>query len=124
MEVRPLSAVQKKQSAELESTGVMPVINSEEGPEERHRYRDRLLQEVACLQSFYMAQSYQKKILINILASISSLWAVFGIFIGQKPDHCLVLLLSQSVMLTDVTLTCEDHQRQYFHLKILLDQIK
>ena len=45
-------------------------------------------------------------------------------FIGQKPDYCLVLLLSQSVMLTDVTLACEDHQRQYFHLKILLDQIK
>ena len=56
MESRALTAVQKKQSAELESTGVMPVINSEEGPEERHRYSDRLLQEVACLQSFYRAQ--------------------------------------------------------------------
>ena len=58
MEIRPLAAVQKKQSTELESTGVMPVINSEEGPEERHRYSDRLLPEVAWLQSFYMAQSY------------------------------------------------------------------
>ena len=47
MEIRPLSAVQKKQSAELESTGVMPVINSKEGPEERHRHSDRLLPEVA-----------------------------------------------------------------------------
>ena len=47
MESRALTAVQKKQSAELESTGVMPVINSEEGPEERHRYSDRLLPEVA-----------------------------------------------------------------------------
>ena len=56
MEIRPLAAVQKKQSAELESTGVMPVINSKEGPEERHRYSDRLLPEVACLQSFYRAQ--------------------------------------------------------------------
>ena len=90
MESRALTAVQKKQSAELESTGVMPVINSKEGPEERHRYSDRLLQEVACLQSFYMAQSYQKKILINILASISSLWAVFGIL----PDKSPIIALS------------------------------
>ena len=38
------------------------MINSEGGPEERHRYSDRLLPEVACLQSFYMAQGYQKNL--------------------------------------------------------------
>ena len=68
MEIRSLAAVQKKQSVELESTGVMPVINSEEGPEERHRYSDwdRLPPEVASLQSFciygpklLMTMSYQ-----------------------------------------------------------------
>ena len=62
MEIRPLAAVQRKQSAELESKGVMPAINSEEGPEERHRYSDRLLPDVTCLQSFYMAQGYQKNL--------------------------------------------------------------
>ena len=82
MESRALTAVQKKQSAELESTGVMPVINSEEGPEERHRYSDRLLQEVACLQSFYMAQSYLYFI------TLGSLWYYYRTKARSLP--CLV----------------------------------